>query len=648
MSIIRQSAMDVTSSMDALSLAYALAYHMRYELVFLIGLCLLWFTTLIGRSTTSKAPRKSLLPLGKLAHAEKRGRAEKQESLEVSLEGGTRSSLSQRDFIKLVQCVPGDSQLTNARWLIPRLTALCQNHTQRALVLLKAALDAGLKPQEAPADCELLYVSLMTSLIRMGLLQDAQSLLHHFKCFNIALSPSTCASTIRLCTSKHYFQECLNIYDLVKVNLDLTLVDKSVWSCLLFCAVEAHAHDRCIDLFALLKSCGKPSSKDYWNMIRFSSVNSDWKMMLELIQEMLESGVDVDNVIYNTALATCVSANQITQARYLLDKMEKTGGITDAITYNTIMKGYATHGDIDECFRLYDFMQQRGLQPSQITYGILLEGCNTSNKVDLAANIFDAMATQGCPMNTVLYTTLIKGFAREGKVDCAMRIYQQMVEDKNVKPDLITYSILLKANCDAGRMEKSLELVDTMLKSGLRPDEVIFNNLLAGCVKDANARLAKRLYSDMFESGVKPSNATFSILIRVYSQCKLLEDAVDMLRHEPPKHNVGIEARLYTQLIQCCIRARQGRRAIEVYEMMLAHSLPTASCYNNMLTMCVKLNMLDTAADILKVAAAKGSHVDSRDANMVLSAAVRKNKVACVEAIRTSMLTLGAAVDRLV
>merc|ERR1719188_2666008 len=78
-----------------------------------------------------------------------------------------------------------------------------------------------------------------------------------------------------------------------------------------------------------------------------------------------------------------------------------------------------------------------------------------------------------------------------------------------------------------------------MMQTGLNPDEVIFNNLLAGCAKQPNVELAKRLYSDMIASGVKPSNATFSILIRLYSQCKLLDEAVDMLRTEPAKQKVA-------------------------------------------------------------------------------------------------------------
>lgn len=53
----------------------------------------------------------------------------------------------------------------------------------------------------------------------------------------------------------------------------------------------------------------------------------------------------------------------------------------------------------------------------------------------------------------VLYTTLIKGFARAGQVDQAVQIYEEMRKERSMQPDVITFSILIKANCDVGRRE---------------------------------------------------------------------------------------------------------------------------------------------------------------------------------------------------
>merc|ERR1719291_412044 len=113
---------------------------------------------------------------------------------------------------------------------------------------------------------------------------------------------------------------------------------------------------------------------------------------------------------------------------------------------------------------------------------------------------------------------------------------------EDVSPDLITFSILIKANCDSARLSTALRLLEAMMELNLCPDEVIFNNLLGGCVRDGNnSALAKRLYNSMVEGGIKPSNATFSIMIRLYSSCKLWEEAIEMLRTEPAARRVQPE-----------------------------------------------------------------------------------------------------------
>jgi pentatricopeptide repeat protein len=59
---------------------------------------------------------------------------------------------------------------------------------------------------------------------------------------------------------------------------------------------------------------------------------------------MKAADVEVDCVIYNTALATCVSADKADEARSLLDSMDGVRGVAEVITYNTLLMGYAKSG----------------------------------------------------------------------------------------------------------------------------------------------------------------------------------------------------------------------------------------------------------------------------------------------------------------
>lgn len=514
---------------------------------------------------------------------------------------------------------------------------------QRAIELYRSALHAGLELGRMPAaDGAQLYMALVTSAIRVGQVDDALCLLRDCR-KGPGATAALLTSCTKLCTSKQLFKEGLAIFDFFAEDPTVVCEDRSVWSCLLFCAVEAQAFGRCRAFWERLQRFGQPSMKDYGNMIRSAGAQGDWRLSLSLIREMRRAALVVDSVVYNTALATCVAANQTDEARALLEEMESTTGVADVITYNTLSKGYAKFGKLDQCFELFKHMRSKNILPSQVSYGILLDCCINEKQMEKAAEVFNEMAAQGLVMNTVLYTTLIKGFARAEQVDQAMNIYRQMrgLPDKGVSPDLITFSILIKANCDAGRLEDALQLLNTMIDLRLSPDEIIFNNLLGGCVRAKSSELAKRLYSSMVERGVKPSIATFSILIRLYAENKMLDEAVEMLRTEPKARRVEPEPRLYVQLSQACLRERQGRRAVEVYKLMLEGGAPTAAMHSSLLGMCSKMNMLDTAAEILELAAENRGRVDVRDIVQVRDMALRKRKASCVQSITASAARLG-------
>lgn len=625
-------------------------FSLQYEITIVIVLAIGWCIGKLSRRK-QKSPLKVKLASSSPYHNKK------SDSSGASAQGSSQSAMRDRGSDvdspakPFGQLGPIDeiqpALLRDASWVVPRVMHMCRAQVQQSLSLYRAALAAGLKLKDVPAnDCEQLFAALVTSTIRTNQIGDTMELLRDLRNRGPGVSTSLFLSAVKLCTSKHLFAECLAVYDFMAKDPNFALADKSIWSCLLFCAIETRASERCSFLFDGLKSCGTPSQKDYGNMVRLAALKGDWQLSLQLVKDMREGGLEVDSVIYNTSLATCVGADQVDQAKGLLEGMECVPGLADVITYNTLMKGYAKAGRMDQCFELFERLKARCLAPSAVTYGILLDGFINDNQLECAAKIFNDMIADGGSMNTVLFTTLIKGFARAGEVDQAMKVYEQMRTERNVTPDLITFSILIKANCDGDRLEEALKLIEVMASLNLRPDEVVFNNLLTGCARQANAKLGKCIYADMIKSGIRPSNATFSILIRLFQQCKILEEAVQMLETEPAKHKLDIEPRIYWQLIQSCIRERQGQRAVRVYQMLTVRSVPTAPAHSGVFTTCVKLNMFDTAEEILSIAASRGFRVDASDANSLYDAAVRKKKTQVAQDIVASMQKLSIRVQK--
>jgi len=621
--------LDTVSSLASSTLA-----AFRVELTWVLALTVLWSAAKFMSFLHPKSKRSKGDTSTSCATATLSGLEQKRAGL----------NLRQRGVAPGRTAGSKDSSLGDPCSLASQVTQLCRTQVQNAVHLYRSTLaDGTLDLARLPqAEAQQLFCALITSTIRIGQVAETLDILQDIRRLNPGgVSVSLFASATKLCTSKHLFSESLSIYKFMAEDKSLQAPDKSIWSCLLFCAIESRALERCVHFFERVKENGTPSTKDYGNMIRYASIAGDWKLALSLIKEMHEASIAVDSVIYNTSLAVCVGADQVDKAYQLLEEMERSGGVTDVITYNTLLKGFAKVGRLEQCFELYTAMRKRNIVASQVTYGILLDACINHNQVDLAAQVFETMTSESCPMNTVLYTLLIKGFARAGQVDKAMKVYNQMRAERNVPPDVITFSILIKASCDAGRLEDALSLLEAMVNLGLTPDEVVYNNLLGGCAKESDDVLAKKLYKDMVKSGVRPSNATFSIMIRLFSQCKLLDEAVDLLRCEPIMHKVTPEPRLFTQLIQSCIRARQGRRAVEVFKLLMARRDHSPAAIGSILSACIKLNMLDTATELLVLAADYGARVDPSDARALQDAAFRKKKDDCSKSCSEVMQRLG-------
>jgi pentatricopeptide repeat protein len=426
--------------------------------------------------------------------------------------------------------------------------------------------------------------------VRAGQTKHGLELLHDLRNHGPGVDNGIVASAMKICLSKHFFAECIMIYDAMSEADGFSVEDRSVWSVLLACAVELKSWQQCADFFDRLRAFGTPTQKEYWNMIRAGSSQQDWQLLVGLLAEMKDYNVPIDNVIYNTVLDCCVAAGQTDYARKLIEQLPP-DQVASVITYNTLLKGSSKNRDLEKCnsARLSEWMRKRGI---------------------------------------------------------AAKDFERLGAEQSLSPDLASLSIIIKSYCDAGNVEAALEHLAGAMRDGATANELIFNTLLTGCAKQEDVELAKRVYKFMVASGLPPSNATFFIFVRLYKQCNLLEEAVELLRTEPVKHGVEVNPRVYSQLLQWCIHERKGKLAVEAYAAMVERCSPSANTYGWILGMCAKFRMFETAVDILEIAAKKGEkRIAVADAMAVMTGAARKGKAQCAEQVVVAMKKLGLPFD---
>lgn len=189
-----------------------------------------------------------------------------------------------------------------------------------------------------------------------------------------------------------------------------------------------------------------------------------------------------------------------------------------------------------------------------------------------AANEIVNLLMQGDrPVDTVMCTLFIKGLVRAQKVPKAFELYEEM-KRRNIdgaKPDIVTYSVLIKASVDMHDLEKALQLVEDMVSSGQVPDDIILTHLLEGCRYVGNHALGKKLFDDMLAAGVKPSDFTLITMVKLHGRCGAHDEAFQLVANWEKQHALKPSVIHYTCMMSGCLRTKSYDQAWLAYKLML-------------------------------------------------------------------------------
>merc|ERR1719240_1472651 len=114
-----------------------------------------------------------------------------------------------------------------------------------------------------------------------------------------------------------------------------------------------------------------------------------------------------------------------------------------------------------------------------------------------------------------------------------MEFLPKILEDMKTnyaKPNLITYSTMLKGHCQNGNIQAGFSILEQMKKDAqLKPDEIMYNSLLDGCAQNSLTDEGLRLLEEMQREGVAPSNFTLSILVKLMNRARRLDRAFGLV-----------------------------------------------------------------------------------------------------------------------
>ncbi|KAL9144203.1 hypothetical protein ABFS82_14G281500 [Erythranthe guttata] len=242
----------------------------------------------------------------------------------------------------------------------------------------------------------------------------------------------------------------------------------------------------------------------------------DAKLGLLVLRKMKEFNCRPDTVSYNLVIRLLVEKSQLDEALGLMREMGLIDLYPDMVTYVSIIKGFCDAGRLEDAFGLIKLMKGHGCVANAVVYSTILDGICTHGNLDMASELLCGMEKEDgdCKPNVVTYTTMIKGFVEKGRAKEALKILDRMDESR-IKPNIVTFAAILDGLCKQGHVEEACGVVNRFSEGGggVENDE-LYSLLVMSLMRAGKKNESENIFSKMMARGMRPNGLASSNIIR--------------------------------------------------------------------------------------------------------------------------------------
>ncbi|CAN1813813.1 Pentatricopeptide repeat-containing protein At4g20740 [Linum perenne] len=232
------------------------------------------------------------------------------------------------------------------------------------------------------------------------------------------------------------------------------------------------------------------------------------------------------------------------------------------------------HSDANRGLRVhyvYQKMKKFGVKPRVFLYNRVLDALIRTGYLDLALSVYDDFRSDGLVEESVTYMILIKGLCKAGRI-VQMKEFLSRMRDNVCKPDVFAYTAMIRVMIGEGNLDGCLEVWDEMKGDGVEPDVMAYSTVVTGLCKGKRVEKGYELFKEMKDKGFLIDRGIYGVLVdafvddeKVGAACDLLKDLVD----SGYRADLGI----YNSLIQGLCKLKRVDKAYKLFQVTVQEGL---------------------------------------------------------------------------
>ncbi|WOL03417.1 Pentatricopeptide repeat-containing protein [Canna indica] len=234
-------------------------------------------------------------------------------------------------------------------------------------------------------------------------------------------------------------------------------------------------------------------------------------------------------VSWNTLINGCIMKGDLSSAQkhfYLMPQR-------DLVSWNTMIAGLVQANQFEAAIGLFREMQVSGFKPDKMTMAIVASACGYLGALDLARWTYTYISRNKIKCDVKLNTALVDMFAKCGDSKNSIQVFDNMLAK-----DVSAWTAAIGAMAVEGNGNRALDLFNDMIKYGLKPDGVVFAEVLTACSHGGLVEEGRRFFSSMSQDySFPPEIIHYGCMVDLLGRAGLLEEARNLIETMPMEPN---------------------------------------------------------------------------------------------------------------
>jgi pentatricopeptide repeat protein len=157
-------------------------------------------------------------------------------------------------------------------------------------------------------------------------------------------------------------------------------------------------------------------------------------------------------------------------------------------------------------------MVNNEFKPNQVTVDVAIRSLCSVGRVYYVVLLVKEFSLKHSKPDIFTYNFLVKSLCKSRILNSVYSFINEMKNIFNIKPDLVTCTILIDNVCNAKNICEADRLVVVLKECGLKPDAFMYHTIMKGYCMLSKGIEAVRIYKQMKEEGVLPDLVMYNTL----------------------------------------------------------------------------------------------------------------------------------------